>query len=319
MTNIYKFSVAPMLHYTDRHCRFLHRQFTTQTLLYTEMITEDYLINFKNTIPKVHTYEHPIAIQIAGKNPKKLEICSRIAYSKGYDEINLNVGCPSNRVKKSGFGIYLVQNIPLLTNIIKTMVNSVPIPVSIKTRIGLDKQDDYYFLRNLVKCTSQYGMCNKYIIHARKALSNGISTKHNRTIPQLNYNMVYTLKKDFPKLTIIINGNILSIQDAKIHLKHVDGVMIGRSIYNNPSILSHVDTEMFGLKKKCIKTLIRNMYPYIEHELHMGTSFQHISRHMFGLFYGIPGCKMWKKYLSDNIYKKNSDITILENALKFVT
>ncbi|XBC38678.1 MAG: tRNA dihydrouridine(20/20a) synthase DusA [Buchnera aphidicola (Melaphis rhois)] len=321
MKNIYKFSVAPMLHYTDRHCRFLHRQFTKTALLYTEMITENNFVYFqkKNNISTLHHYEHPIAIQIAGKDPEKLKQCAEIAYLKGYDEINLNVGCPSNKLKQAGFGIYLVRNIPLLIKIIEKIISSVPIPVSIKTRIGLDEKDDYYFLKNLIKKTSQYGLCNKFIIHARKALSHNMSTKANRTIPPIHYDMVYQLKQDFPKLTIIINGNIKSMKESKLHLQYVDGVMIGRAIYNNPIILSQVDSKTLGLKKNTyMKNIVRNMYPYIEKELSLGTPLHHISRHILGLFNSIPGSKLWKKYINDNVYKKNSDISILETALKFI-
>jgi len=280
------------------------------------MITEDHLIQSKHKV--LETYEHPIALQVAGKNPKKLERCAIIAHLQGYDEINLNVGCPSKKIQYAGFGIYLIKNIPLLTNIVKIMVNASPIPVSIKTRIGLDEYDNYYFLKNLIENISKYGLCQKFIIHARKALSQGISTKENRTIPKLNYNIVYALKKDFPKLTIIINGNIKSIKDSKMHLKYVDGVMIGRSIYNNPSILSQIDSEIIELKKNIIKVLTENMYPYIEKELCTGTPLKHISRHMLGLFHGFHGCKRWKQHIIENSYKKNSNIKVLEKALKFV-
>lgn len=321
MNTFQKFSVAPMLNYTDRHCRYLYRIFTKYSILYTEMIIENKMLSIKpNNIKKIDTSEHPIAIQFAGINPNKLAHCAYLAYLSNYDEINFNIGCPSHKFKKLGLGIYLLNNIPLIIQIIQKMSNIVPIPISIKTRIGLDSKDSYSFLYNFISQIEKYTNCKKIIVHARKALSSKISTKKNRELPNLKYNTVYQLKKDFPNFIIIINGGINSISEAKYHLKYVDGIMMGRTIYKNPSILNYVDSKIFNIKTNVssITDNFKFIYHYIEKELNSGTLLYQITRHMLGLFNGIPGSKMWKHYLSKYSYKKNAGIEIVQKALQFI-
>ena len=316
----HRFSIAPMLDWTDRHCRYFLRQLSRHTLLYTEMVTTGAIIHGKGDYLAYSEEEHPVALQLGGSDPAALAQCAKLAEARGYDEINLNVGCPSDRVQNGMFGACLMGNAQLVADCIKAMRDVVSIPVTVKTRIGIDDQDSYEFLCDFINTVSGKGECEMFIIHARKAWLSGLSPKENREIPPLDYPRVYQLKRDFPHLTMSINGGIKSLEEAKAHLEHMDGVMVGREAYQNPGILATVDREIFGIEGADTDpvAVVRAMYPYIERELSNGTYLGHITRHMLGLFQGIPGARQWRRYLSENAHKAGADIEVLEHALRLV-
>ncbi|MCC8367753.1 tRNA dihydrouridine(20/20a) synthase DusA [Xenorhabdus sp. PB61.4] len=316
-----RFSVAPMLDWTDRHCRYFHRLLSKEALLYTEMVTTGAIIHGKGNYLAYNEQEHPLALQLGGSEPQALAQCAKIAQERGYDEINLNVGCPSDRVQNGRFGACLMGDATLVADCVKAMQDVVDIPVTVKTRIGIDEQDSYEFLCDFIDTVVQKSACNNFVIHARKAWLSGLSPKENREIPPLDYPRVYQLKKDFPQLTLSINGGIKTLEEAKQHLKHVDGVMIGREAYQNPSILAHVDRELFDQNAQVTNTVdaVKALYPYIEQELSNGTYLGHITRHILGIFQGIPGARQWRRHLSENAHKPGSDIMVVEKALEMVT
>lgn len=316
-----RFSVAPMLDWTDRHCRYFLRQLTQQTLLYTEMVTTGAIIHGKGDYLAYSEEEHPVCLQLGGSDPSDLAHAARLAEARGYDEINLNVGCPSDRVQNGRFGACLMADASLVADGIKAMKDAVSIPVTVKTRIGIDEQDSYAFLCDFISTVAERGQCDTFIIHARKAWLSGLSPKQNREIPPLDYPRVYQLKKDFPQLTLAINGGIKTIEEAKEHLTHLDGVMIGREAYQNPGMLVDIDRQLFGCSTPSVDCVaaVEAMYPYIERELAQGTYLGHITRHMLGLFQGIPGSRQWRRHLSENAHKAGADLTVLEQALAKVS
>ena len=316
----HRFSVAPMLDWTDRHCRYFHRQLTSQALLYTEMVTTGAIIHGKGDYLAWNQAEQPVALQLGGSDPLALAQCAELAQARGYNEINLNVGCPSDRVQNGRFGACLMGEAALVADAVKAMRDRVSIPVTVKTRIGIDEQDSYEFLCDFIRQVSEQGGCEMFIIHARKAWLSGLSPKENREIPPLDYERVYQLKRDFPHLTMSINGGIKSLAEAKAHLQHVDGVMVGREAYQNPGMLAEVDRELFGSDRPAIDpvAVVRSMYPYIERELAQGTYLGHITRHMLGLFQGIPGARQWRRYLSENAHKAGANVETVEAALALV-
>lgn len=316
-----RFSVAPMLDWTDRHCRYFFRQLSKNTLLYTEMVTTGAIIHGKGDYLKYSEEEHPVSLQLGGSDPQALAQCAKLAQARGYDEINLNVGCPSDRVQNGRFGACLMGDAPLVADCVKAMRDVVDIPVTVKTRIGIDDQDSYEFLCDFIETVSANHNCDTFIIHARKAWLSGLSPKENREVPPLDYPRVYQLKRDFSHLTMAINGGIKSLEEAKEHLKYMDGVMVGREAYQNPSILAHVDHEFFDNQIPIVDTVnaVRAMYPYIEKELSQGTYLGHVTRHMLGIFQGIPGARQWRRHLSENAHKQGAGLSVLEDALKFVT
>ncbi|AXF77916.1 tRNA dihydrouridine(20/20a) synthase DusA [Erwinia tracheiphila] len=315
-----RFSVAPMIDWTDRHCRYFHRQLTHHALLYTEMVTTGAIIHGKGDYLAWNRKEQPVALQLGGFEPAALAECAARAEARGYNEINLNVGCPSDRVQNGRFGACLMGEAALVADGIKAMREKVTIPVTVKTRIGIDEQDSYEFLCDFIRQVSEKGGCKTFIIHARKAWLSGLSPKENREIPPLDYARVYQLKKDFPHLTMSINGGVKSLAEARLHLQHVDGVMMGREAYQNPSLLANVDRELFRctLPPADPVSVVRAMYPYIEYELAQGTWLGHITRHMLGLFQGIPCARQWRRYLSENAHKPGAGIDTLEQALALV-
>ncbi|WP_367680381.1 tRNA dihydrouridine(20/20a) synthase DusA [Candidatus Fukatsuia anoeciicola] len=315
-----RFSVAPMLNWTDRHCRYFHRLLTKQTLLYTEMITTNAIIHGKSNCLKYNKQEHPIVLQLGGHEPLALAYCAKLAEQKGYDKINLNIGCPSNRVQNGRFGACLMAEADLVVNCISAIHDVVSIPITVKTRIGIDQQDSYAFLYEFVQKITDKGKCNTLIIHARNAWLSGLSPKKNREVPLLNYARVYKLKRDFPALHISINGGIKTLAEAVNHLKYVDGVMIGREAYQNPAILTQVDFNLFHSKSPIVNgvSAIEALYPYIEQELSQGTRLSSITRHILGMFQGIPGAHKWRRYLSENAYKSSANIMVIEQALSLV-
>ena len=290
-----RFSVAPMMDWTDRHCRYFHRLLTKQTLLYTEMVTTGAILHgdakrflaFDNT-------EHPLALQLGGSDPSDLAKCARLAEEKGYDEVNLNCGCPSDRVQNGAFGACLMLEPDLVADLVKVMLDATSLDVTVKCRIGVDDQDDYAGLQNFTEQLSNAG-CKTLIVHARKAWLKGLSPKQNREVPPLDYERVYALKRDFPDLEIILNGGIESLADTKHHLNNLDGVMMGRAAYQNPWLLADVDKAIFASQVAVDSRLdvIEQLTPYIENELSSGMRLASICRHILGLFQGMPGCLLY--------------------------
>ncbi len=315
-----RFSVAPMLDWTDRHCRYLLRLLTRHTLLYTEMVTTGALLHGKGDYLAYNEAEHPLALQLGGSDPQALAACARMAEQRGYDEINLNVGCPSDRVQNGLFGACLMAQPLRVAECIAAMRAEVSIPVTVKTRIGIDEQDSYEFLCEFIDRVSNDGGCDTFIIHARKAWLSGLSPKENREIPPLDYARVYQLKRDYPELTITINGGIKTLDEAAAHLVYLDGVMVGREAYQNPGILARVDSTLFGQPDPMtdMASVVEAMLPYIEHELKQGAALGHITRHMLGLFQGIPGARQWRRYLSENAHRPDAGSEVLRQALKKV-
>lgn len=314
-----RFSVAPMLDWTTRHCRYFHRQFSRHALLYTEMVTTQAIIHAKYDHLDFDLAEQPVALQLGGSDPEQLKNCAVLAEQRGYSEVNLNVGCPSDRVQNGMFGACLMAKADLVAESVAEMQSVVKIPVTVKTRIGIDDLDSYDFLCDFVQKVHQTG-CNEFIIHARKAWLSGLSPKQNREIPPLDYERVYQLKRDFPQLYISINGGIKTITEMQHHLQYVDGVMVGREAYQNPSLLGQIDQALFDPQAEIItpRQAVENMFPYIEQKLSQGVYLNHIVRHMLGAFQQCKGARQWRRYLSENAYKQGAGIEVLETALGFV-
>ncbi len=312
-----RFSVAPMLDWTDRHCRYFHRLMSNNALLYTEMITTGAIIHGKGDFLAYSDEEHPVALQLGGSNPVDLATCAKLAQERGYDEINLNVGCPSDRVQNGRFGACLMAEPILVAECVAAMREVVNIPVTVKTRIGIDDQDSYEFLTDFVSTVSEKGGCDQFTIHARKAWLSGLSPKENREIPPLDYPRAYHIKKDFPHLTIAVNGGVKTLEEAKEHLQYLDGVMIGREAYQSPYLLAFVDQVLFGSDEPVKKRsdIVRAMYPYIDKELSNGAYLGHMTRHMLGLFQSMPGARQWRRYISENAHKKGAGLEVVEKAL----
>ncbi|KGQ41367.1 tRNA dihydrouridine(20/20a) synthase DusA [Gallibacterium anatis] len=314
-----RFSVAPMLDWTTRHCRFFHRQFSRHTLLYTEMVTSPAIIYAKYDHLLYHPQELPLALQLGGSDPQQLADCAALAEQRGYSEVNLNVGCPSDRVQNGFFGACLMAKADLVAQCIDAMQQRINIPVTVKTRIGIDDLDSYEFLCDFVEKVSAVG-CQDFIIHARKAWLSGLSPKENREIPPLDYTRVYQLKRDFPQLKIAINGGIKTIEEIQQHLQYVDGVMVGREAYQNPQLLGYIDQALFDPNAAIVTPLeaVEKMFPYIERELQQGVPLGAITRHMLGAFQNQQGARQWRRYLSENAHKTGAGIEVVEKALSFV-
>ncbi|WP_194436757.1 tRNA dihydrouridine(20/20a) synthase DusA [Vibrio fluminensis] len=312
-----RFSIAPMLDWTDRHCRYFHRLLSSETQLYTEMVTTGAIIHGKGDFLAYNEEEHPLVLQLGGSNAADLATCAKLAAERGYDEINLNVGCPSDRVQNGRFGACLMAEPMLVAQCVAAMKEVVDIPVTVKTRIGIDDQDSYEFLTDFVSIVSEKGGCEQFTIHARKAWLSGLSPKENREIPPLDYPRAYQLKKDFSHLEIAVNGGVKTLEETKEHLQHLDGVMVGREAYQNPYILAEVDQQIFGLDKPVKKRtqVVQEMYPYIEAQLSKGVYLGHITRHMLGLFQNMPGARQWRRHISENAHKPGSGIEVVEAAL----
>ena len=293
------FSVAPMMACTDRHFRYFMRLISARVLLYTEMVTTGAIIHGnRKRFLQFDPLEHPIAVQLGGANPHDLAECARIAEDYGYDEINLNIGCPSDRVQAGKFGACLMAEPCLVAECVSEISKVVKIPITVKTRIGIDQQDSYEELCAFITTVAQAG-CQVFIIHARKAWLKGLNPKENRTKPPLRYDVVYQLKRDFPKLKIIINGGINSMADVQNHLQNIDGVMIGRAAYDNPYFLAAIEQALFpdDFFLMAREQIVEKLLPYIERELQAGTRIKSITRHLSGLFRGLPGARAWRKNL----------------------
>lgn len=338
------FCVAPMMEWSDRHCRIFWRQLTKEALLYTEMVTTGAIIHAEpERFLKFHQDEHPIALQLGGSNPSDLAHCAKIAEDWGYDEVNLNCGCPSDRVQNGMFGACLMAQPLLVAHCIRTMQEACSIPITVKHRIGIDDMNSYQDMLDFIQPIMDVG-CKTFIVHARNAWLQGLSPKQNREIPPLNYEMVYQLKSDYPHLEIIINGGITDLQQCSEHLTKVDGVMLGRVAYHNPYLLAEVDQLFFNPVTtntsisdsidnknfngntinapgtggaticKSRDQVLLDYIPYIEEQLDQGVALNHITRHILGLFQGVPGAKIFRRHISQNAHIKGAGIEIITQA-----
>lgn len=293
-------SVAPMMDLTDHHCRYFLRLLSPNSLLYTEMVTANALIHGDlERLLRYNPEEHPLAVQVAGSLPEDLAKCAQICEQYGFKEINLNIGCPSDRVQKAKIGACLMAEPKLVADCIKAMVDKTSLPVTVKTRIGIDHQDSYEFLTDFISQVQEAG-CGKFIVHARKAWLNGLNPKQNRTVPQLDYQRVFKLKQDFPKLKIILNGGIETVADIQKVLPHVDGVMIGRAAYYNPWLLTDIEREIFDCHNLPTRyQIVQQLIPYIQSKLGLGVTWLKMARHYMGLFKNQPGARLWRQFLSE--------------------
>jgi tRNA-dihydrouridine synthase A len=299
-----------MMDWTDRHCRFFLRQVSSTARLYTEMITTGALIH--GEVPRHLDFseeEHPVALQLGGSEPHDLAHCARLGEKWGYDEINLNIGCPSERVQRGAFGACLMAEPKLVAECVDAIRNAVKIPVTVKHRVGLDKGDEYSFVRDFVGMVSQAG-CKTFIAHARNAVLKGLSPKENREIPPLKYGYVYRLKQDFPRLEIVINGGVVSQEEISRHLQHVDGVMLGRAAYHNPWVLADAGKTRAEVAKR--------MAAYAQDAIAAGFSLRNVTRHMLGLYHATPRARLWRRMLSDSALLQRNDPALLLQALDVV-
>lgn len=315
-------SIAPMLDCTDRHERYFLRLFSRHILLYSEMITtsaiingdRDYLLGFDQS-------EHPVALQLGGSDPVALAEAARICSDYGYDEINLNVGCPSDRVQSGAFGACLMAEPNLVAECVTAMKAVTTLPITVKHRTGIDEQDSWDELTRFMQIQIEAGV-DALIVHARKAWLKGLSPKQNREIPPLQYEWVYQLKQDFPDTEIIINGGIKTVDQCQQHLARVDGVMLGREPYANPYMLATVDRDLFNDDSRAVPdrvAILQEYFPYIESQMSRGMPFSKIIRHIVGLYHGQPNGRLWRRYLSENAFKKGAGIEVIEQATALVT
>ncbi len=300
--NPWRFCVAPMLDWTDRHCRFFHRTLSKRARLYTEMIATGALLHGDAARHlDFDVVEHPVALQLGGSEPAELAHCARLGERCGYDEINLNCGCPSERVQRGAFGACLMAEPRLVADCIKAMQDAVSIPVTVKHRIGIDRNEDYGFVADFVGTLFDAG-CRVFIVHARNAWLKGLSPKENREVPPLRYGVVHRLKRDFPAATLVLNGGIASIAQAQAELTRVDGVMLGRAAYHDPYLLAHVDRALFGdpAPVPSREAAVALMEAYLTRRVAMGDAPRAIVAHMLGLYHGRPGARAWRRMLSDS-------------------
>lgn len=317
----HRLCIAPMLDWTDRYCRYFLRQISHRALLYTEMVTTGALLHRDPArFLDFHAEEHPIALQLGGSAPDELAACAGLAEEWGYDEVNLNVGCPSDRVQSGRFGACLMAEPQLVADCVAAMSGAARIPVTVKHRIGIDDMDSYEQLSRFVMTVSQAG-CTTFIVHARKAWLQGLSPKQNREIPPLQYDVVRRLKKDFAALEFIINGGFKTLARIEEQLSRVDGVMVGREAYQNPWILAEVDARIFGatVAARTRRQVAQEMLPFIEQQQAQGVPVHRITRHMLGLFQGQPGARAWRRHLSENMHRPGTGPEILAEALAFVS
>ncbi|MGC0151488.1 tRNA dihydrouridine(20/20a) synthase DusA [Chromobacterium vaccinii] len=311
-----RLSVAPMLDWTDRHYRYFARQITRRTWLYTEMVTTGALLNGDVARHlRFDEAEHPLALQLGGSEPAELAQCARLAQQWGYDEVNLNVGCPSERVQKGAFGACLMAEPKLVSDCVKAMRDVVDIDVTVKHRIGIDQIENYDYLREFVDTVAEAG-CRTFIVHARNAILKGLSPKENREIPPLKYDYVYRLKRERPDLEILINGGVKTNAEIAEHLQHVDGVMVGREAYHNPWLMAEWDALFYGDAAAGPEraAVVDAMMPYVTARLGDGSNVRHIARHILGLFQGLPGARNWRRMLSDAKLLDGADAGLLREA-----
>jgi tRNA-dihydrouridine synthase A len=311
-----RFAVAPMMDWTDRHCRFFHRQLSHVALLYTEMVVADAIIHGdRGRLLGFSDIEHPVALQVGGSDPAKLALVANVAEEHGYDEINLNCGCPSDRVQSGAFGACLMQEPTLVADCVAAMKVAVKIPVTVKCRIGVDDQEPHEALFGLVAAVAEAGV-DAVWVHARKAWLHGLSPKENRDVPPLDYALVYALKREFPNLFIGINGGIHTLNQCVEHLNHIDGVMLGRAAYQEPSLLMQVDRQIYGGTgpTPALDDVIATMADYIDAHVVSGGKANQVTRHMLGLFNGKPGARRWRQMLTVDALKPGMDGALLRDA-----
>ena len=308
-----------MMDCTDRHDRFFLRLMSKNVMLYTEMVaTKSAIHGDKKKILSFSQEEKPLALQVGGSNKEELAEVAKIGEDMGYDEININLGCPSKKVQKNKFGACLMKEPELVAECIHSMVNACKIPVTAKTRIGFDDVEDFDYLNNFIRQMRDAG-AKTFILHARKAMLSGLSPKQNLNIPKLNYNMVYKIKKENPGLEIIINGGITKVSEIKDHLNYCDGVMIGRSIYQNPYFLVEIEKEIFNVNNSPTREqVVQKLLEYLDKEVREGTKVNHIMRHTVGLYHGQVGSREWKRYLSDNMMARDSDFQKAKHIMTIV-
>ena len=307
-----------MMDHTDRHFRYFMRIISPHAMLYTEMITTGALIHGdRQRFLEHHVDEYPLAIQLGGSDPEGLAACAVIAEEAGYGEVNLNVGCPSERVQSGKFGACLMAEPELVAEGISRMSQSVNIPVTVKTRIGIDDQDSYEELSAFINCVKNAG-CNTFIIHARKAWLNGLSPKENREVPPLQYEIVYQLKNEFPEIDFIINGGFTTQDSIMEQYAHVDGVMIGRATYQNPYLLAEIEQSLFGneASQPTRYEILENFMDYVQQNLDQGVYLGHMSRHILGLFLGQPGARAYRRYISENAYREGAGVEVIRAAME---
>jgi tRNA-dihydrouridine synthase A len=314
----HRFSIAPMMEWTDRHCRVLHRLLTRRARLYTEMVTAEAVIRGeRERLIGFDAREHPVTLQLGGSEPARLAEAARIGGDFGYDEINLNVGCPSDRVQSGRFGACLMREPALVADCVAAMRAAVSIPVTVKCRLGVDDQDPEESLRAMLAACAQAG-AGTFIVHARKAWLEGLSPKENRDVPPLDYDLVYRVKRENPRLTIVLNGGIATLDEAARHLAHVDGVMMGRAAYQSPAILAEVDHRFFGGEPIDLENAVDGYVEYVADQLTRGVPLNAMTRHMLGLFNGRPGARLFRRHLSENACRRGADIEVLRDALGFL-
>ncbi len=314
-------SVAPMMAWTDRHCRYFHRLITRHTWLYTEMITTGALLH--GDVPHLLRFnpeENPLALQLGGSDPTALARCAKLGEAWHYDEINLNCGCPSERVQRGAFGACLMKTPELVAEAVRAMRDAVSIPITVKHRIGLDQMDSYAFVRDFVGTVAQAG-CTTFIVHARNVVLQGLSAKENREIPPLKYDYAYQLKRDFPELEIILNGGVKTLEQIEHHLKHVDGVMLGREAYHNPWLLAQIDRRFYDDSTPEVNRteVVHDLSAYAAQEISRGTPLNSITRHTLGLYHGMSGARGWRRTLSEHNNLAAGNACLFKQALEFVT
>ncbi len=304
-----------MLDWTDRHCRYFYRLMSKQTVLYTEMVTTGAIIFGKGDYLGYNEEEHPVVLQLGGSDSEAMAKCAKIAEKQGYDEININVGCPSDRVQNGRFGACLMAEPALVAQCVDAMKQVVDIPITVKSRIGIDDHDSYEFLHSFIDVVKEAG-CQHFIVHARKAWLSGLSPKQNREIPPLDYERVYQVKRDFNHLDISINGGIKTFEEANQHLEHIDGVMIGREICQNPYLLAQADQQIYGSNNEVLtrQEIIDEMALYIDKHVNAGGKMWHVARHMLGLCNGLAGAKQFRRFLSENSSLPDANGDLLKRA-----
>lgn len=321
MKSQHPISIAPMMDYTDRHCRYFLRLISKHALLYTEMLTTGALLRGDRArFLAFHPDEHPIALQLGGSDPADLGECARIVEDAGYDEINLNCGCPSDRVQEGRFGACLMAEPELVAACVAAMRARTRLPVTVKTRLGIDDRDSYEALCTFIRTIADAG-CTTFILHARKAWLSGLSPKENRAIPPLRYEVVYQVKRDFPHLTIVLNGGLTTLTQAQAQLEQVDGVMIGREAYHNPYLLAEVDRRFYGESTTPVtrEKILARFEPYVRAELARGTGLQPLTRHILGLFQGCPGARRWRRHLSEHAHRHGAGFEVIADAARLVS
>jgi tRNA-dihydrouridine synthase A len=307
-----------MMDWTDSPCRVLHRCLTRHALLYTEMVTADAVLHGDRArLLGFAPVEHPLALQLGGSDPAKLAKASKIAADFGYDEVNLNVGCPSDRVQSGRFGACLMREPKLVGDCVAAMRAAVSIPVTVKCRIGVDDQDPEESLRTLIDTCAATGV-NVFAVHARKAWLEGLSPKENRDVPPLDYDLVYRIKRERPSLTILVNGGIETLEQAEQHLVHVDGVMLGRAAYHNPMLLAEVDARFFGGVRRDVDAAVEAYAAHVAHALAKGARLHPLIKPMLGLYNGRPGARLFRRHLSEHAPRNGAGISVLRDALGFV-